>query len=104
MCQHTKGPCVIELSCRMGTEFRLRAVRLDSGDLGRLAKQTREMLDAALCDSLGQWGVAVCSECQELPGAIIPDESFFDEIVRNTRKILMPAVRGMRWKAEFGRA
>jgi nicotinate phosphoribosyltransferase len=38
---------VIELSRRFGTAFHVRAVRLDSGDLGRLAVQTRELLDQA---------------------------------------------------------
>jgi nicotinate phosphoribosyltransferase len=38
---------VIELSRRLGARFRVRAVRLDSGDLGELAVQARQMLDAA---------------------------------------------------------
>lgn len=38
---------VIELARRLGEAFRVRAVRLDSGDLGRLAKDARGMLDAA---------------------------------------------------------
>jgi nicotinate phosphoribosyltransferase len=38
---------VIELSQRLGHRFRVRALRLDSGDLGALAFQTRKMLDDA---------------------------------------------------------
>ncbi len=38
---------VIDLSRKLGDRFRVRAVRLDSGDLGGLASQTRKMLDEA---------------------------------------------------------
>ncbi|MBV8265235.1 MAG: nicotinate phosphoribosyltransferase [Planctomycetaceae bacterium] len=38
---------VIDLGRRLGDRFRVRAVRLDSGDLGALAGQARQMLDAA---------------------------------------------------------
>lgn len=38
---------VIDLARRLGARFRVRAVRLDSGDLGTLARQTRDLLDAA---------------------------------------------------------
>jgi nicotinate phosphoribosyltransferase len=38
---------VIELSRRLGNAFHVKAVRLDSGDLGELARRTREMLDEA---------------------------------------------------------
>ena len=38
---------VIELSQKLGDRFQVRAVRLDSGDLGRLAVDTRKMLDEA---------------------------------------------------------
>ncbi|MBI3461507.1 MAG: nicotinate phosphoribosyltransferase [Planctomycetes bacterium] len=38
---------VIELKRRLGEGFRVKAVRLDSGDLQDLAFRTREMLDAA---------------------------------------------------------
>ena len=38
---------VIELSQALGDRFRVRAVRLDSGDLGSLAVETRKTLDAA---------------------------------------------------------
>jgi nicotinate phosphoribosyltransferase len=38
---------VIELAMRLGDRFDVRAVRLDSGDLGALSKATRAKLDAA---------------------------------------------------------
>lgn len=38
---------VIDLARQMGDAFTVRAVRLDSGDLGDLARKTRELLDAA---------------------------------------------------------
>lgn len=38
---------IIELSHKLGHRFRVRALRLDSGDLGSLAFQTRKMLDEA---------------------------------------------------------
>jgi len=38
---------VVDLSRKLGDRFRVRAVRLDSGDLGSLASQTRKMLDEA---------------------------------------------------------
>lgn len=38
---------VIDLSRTLRERFRVRAIRLDSGDLGELAKKARQMLDAA---------------------------------------------------------
>lgn len=38
---------VIELAREMGDDFSVRAVRLDSGDLGELARQARDRLDEA---------------------------------------------------------
>jgi nicotinate phosphoribosyltransferase len=38
---------VIDLSRKLGENFSIRAIRLDSGDLGGLAHQSRHMLDAA---------------------------------------------------------
>jgi nicotinate phosphoribosyltransferase len=38
---------VVRLACELGDEFRVRGVRLDSGDLGALAKQSRRILDDA---------------------------------------------------------
>jgi nicotinate phosphoribosyltransferase len=38
---------VIDLSRKLGDRFRVRAVRLDSGDLGSLASQARKLLDQA---------------------------------------------------------
>ncbi|WP_024326145.1 nicotinate phosphoribosyltransferase [Thioalkalivibrio sp. AKL19] len=38
---------VIQLGHELGDDFRVNAVRLDSGDLGALARQARDLLDAA---------------------------------------------------------
>ena len=38
---------VVRLAARMGSDFRIRAIRLDSGDLAGLARQARLMLDGA---------------------------------------------------------
>jgi nicotinate phosphoribosyltransferase len=38
---------VIDLSRKLGDRFRVNAVRLDSGDLGALAKESRKLLDEA---------------------------------------------------------
>jgi nicotinate phosphoribosyltransferase len=38
---------VIELARKLGDRFRVRAVRLDSGDLAELSRQTRQLLDDA---------------------------------------------------------
>lgn len=38
---------VIRLAGRLGKDFHVRAIRLDSGDLGSLAHQSRQLLDAA---------------------------------------------------------
>ena len=44
---------VIELAGRLGDAFRVRAVRLDSGDLPALSRRAREMLDAAGLERVG---------------------------------------------------
>jgi nicotinate phosphoribosyltransferase len=38
---------VVDLSSKLGDAFRVRAIRLDSGDLGQLTRQSRQILDAA---------------------------------------------------------
>jgi nicotinate phosphoribosyltransferase len=38
---------VVQLARELGTAFQIRAIRLDSGDLGELARQARRMLDDA---------------------------------------------------------
>jgi nicotinate phosphoribosyltransferase len=38
---------VVELARALGSEFRVRGIRLDSGDLGDLARRARDLLDAA---------------------------------------------------------
>lgn len=44
---------VIELARELGDDFRIRAVRLDSGDLATLAKQARKKLDDAGLENVG---------------------------------------------------
>ncbi|WP_018936493.1 nicotinate phosphoribosyltransferase [Thioalkalivibrio sp. ALJ24] len=44
---------VIDLARRLGDRFRVRAIRLDSGDLGQLARDARAMLDAAGLERVG---------------------------------------------------
>ncbi|MFW6202529.1 MAG: nicotinate phosphoribosyltransferase, partial [Gemmatimonadota bacterium] len=44
---------VIELARELGDDFRVRAVRLDSGDMAELSKQARAMLDEAGLDGVG---------------------------------------------------
>ncbi|MGE5194576.1 MAG: nicotinate phosphoribosyltransferase [Deltaproteobacteria bacterium] len=43
---------VIDLSRRLGERFHVRTIRLDSGDLGALARQSRQMLDDAGLNSV----------------------------------------------------
>lgn len=40
------------------------------------------------------WGVGVCATCDRIPENSITDASFFDEIVRRTRHIFLPAFDG----------
>lgn len=44
---------VIDLSRKLASQFSVRAVRLDSGDLGRLAVETRKLLDDAGLQNVG---------------------------------------------------
>ena len=43
---------VVELADELGEDFRIRAVRLDSGDLAELARESREILDEAGLDDV----------------------------------------------------
>lgn len=43
---------VVELSRRLESDFQVRAIRLDSGDLGALAVQARQILDDAGLDGV----------------------------------------------------
>lgn len=43
---------VVELARELGSDFRVRGVRLDSGDLGALARESRRILDAAGLDDV----------------------------------------------------
>ena len=54
----------------------------------------RDTIGDTLGDTLGHWGTAVCSSCAQIPEGEITDESFFDEVVRNTKHILMSAFDG----------
>ena len=53
---------VIALAERLGDDFRVRAIRLDSGDLLRLSRAAREMLDAA---GLGRVGIFASGDLDE---------------------------------------
>jgi nicotinate phosphoribosyltransferase len=53
---------VIQLSWQLGNDFRVSAIRLDSGDLADLAKRARTMLDEA---GLGKVGIFASSELDE---------------------------------------
>ncbi len=54
-----------------------------------------EMIDAALGDGLGShFAIAICSSCSQLPAQVIADDAPLDELVQNTRHILMPAFDG----------
>jgi nicotinate phosphoribosyltransferase len=69
---------VIQLAQQLQNRFRVRAVRLDSGDLGTLAHATRQMLDAA---GLPQVGIFASSgldeyEIQRLLAAGAPIDAF----------------------------
>jgi nicotinate phosphoribosyltransferase len=44
---------VVDLAAELGDDFRVRAVRLDSGDLLELSKQTRQILDEAGLHNVG---------------------------------------------------
>ncbi len=53
---------VAELSTRLGNDFRVRAIRLDSGDLAELARQSRRLLDDA---GLGRVGIFASGDLDE---------------------------------------
>ena len=48
----------------------------------------------AIRQSFVNWGVGVCATCKTIPEKSITDDSFFDEIVSNTRHIFLPADDG----------
>lgn len=49
-----------------------------------------ELIEAAIATS-HYWQTGVCSACAHVPDGDIPDESYLDEIVRNTRHLFVPA-------------
>lgn len=53
-----------------------------------------EVIEDSIRQSQFQWGTGVCSSCKQVPEDDIPDEAFFDEIVRNTKQIFIPAFDG----------
>lgn len=69
---------VVELSRRLGSNFRVRAIRLDSGDLEALAGQSRQILDDAglegvkifASSGLDEWKLA------DLVGKEVPIDGF----------------------------
>ena len=69
---------VIELSHKLGDRFQVRAVRLDSGDLGSLAVDTRKMLDEAGLQSVKIFASSGLDEykIQELMNSGAPIDAF----------------------------
>ena len=69
---------VIDLSRKLGDRFRVRAVRLDSGDLGRLASQTRKLLDEAGLEHVTIFASSSLDEyqIQDLVNAGAPIDAF----------------------------
>jgi len=69
---------IIELSQKIGHRFRVHALRLDSGDLGSLALQTRKMLDEAKLQSVQIFASSGLDEyaIQELVHAGAPIDAF----------------------------
>jgi nicotinate phosphoribosyltransferase len=69
---------VIELGRKLGQGFHVRAVRLDSGDLGHLAVQTRQMLDEAGLQSVKIFASSGLDEykIQELVRSGAPIDAF----------------------------
>lgn len=77
---------VIELARRWGDRFDVRAVRLDSGDLGRLSKATRARLDAA---GLHQVGIFVSSGLDEYEiAALVGDDCPIDGFGVGTKLVV----------------
>ncbi len=74
---------VIDLAHELGDDFKVRAVRLDSGDLGRLARESRAMLDGA---GLGQMQIFASGSLDEdAIAALIADGAPIDGFGVGTR-------------------
>jgi nicotinate phosphoribosyltransferase len=69
---------VIELSRKLGEQFHVQAVRLDSGDLGSLAAHTRRMLDEAGLQSVKIFASSGLDEykIQDLVNSAAPIDAF----------------------------
>jgi nicotinate phosphoribosyltransferase len=69
---------VIRLARELGANFKIRAIRLDSGDLGELARQSRRMLDEAGLQSVGIFASGSLDEdvIAELLSAGAPIDAF----------------------------
>ena len=69
---------VIKLAEELGDEFKVRGIRLDSGDLGDLAKQSRKLLDEAGLDDLKIFASGGLDEfaIEELVGDGAPVDGF----------------------------
>lgn len=69
---------VIPLRQKLNARFRVKAVRLDSGDLGRLAIETRRMLDEASLRSVKIFASSGLDECkiQKLVASRAPIDGF----------------------------
>lgn len=69
---------VVELSQKLGNRFRVRGLRLDSGDLGSLAFQARSLLDAAGLQNLQIFASSDLDEykIQELVRSGAPIDAF----------------------------
>jgi hypothetical protein len=60
---------------------------LTNDDRGNLA-----VIEATLRESQDFWATGVCSRCADVPSSDLRSESFFDQLVANTKQIFVPAL------------